>query len=240
VIAQRPHLIPPDPGEVHVWRLGLDLPAAHLTELEPLLAAEERGRAARLRFPQHRARFTAARGLLRTLLGRYLNRPPAAIAFAYGPNGKPSLAGSGMSLEFNLSHSAERALLAVARQPVGIDVEVVRGDLDVEAIAVSFFAPEELAALRAADVGDRQRSFFVTWVRKEAYMKATGRGLAEAPTSFAVLAGGPALRLMLPRQPEEAARWSLYDLDVGLDSTAALAVAGRALRLVCRDLADAP
>jgi 4'-phosphopantetheinyl transferase len=236
------HSLPPD--EVHVWQFGLDRPAAHLAELERALAPDERARAARFRAPRHRDRFIAGRGLLRTLLGRYRQAPPEALAFAYGPHGKPSLSGPGgaHALEFNLAHSEGRGLLAVARHPVGIDVEVLRDRVDVEAVAASFFSPEELAAFRALPQRDRRRAFFTVWTRKEAFMKATGRGLSEAPAGFAVLAvaGSPALRLVVGGRPEEGLRWSLCDLDVGDGSTAALAVAGRGWRLVSRELADAP
>jgi 4'-phosphopantetheinyl transferase len=232
------------PEEVHVWRFDLDRPAGQLAELARLLTPDERARAARLRYDRLRARFTAARGLLRTLLGRYQDCRPEAIVFAYGPNGKPSLAGPGgaAALEFNLSHSEGRALFAAARQPVGTDLEVLRNRIDAEGVAASFFAPEELAALRAAPPQDRLRQFFITWVRKEAFMKATGRGFAEDPRAFSVTAvgGDPALRLLVPGRPEEAARWSIHDLPVGPDIAAALAVAAEDWRLVCRDLDDAP
>ena len=78
--------------EVHVWRVSLDLAPAQIQSFLPKLAADERARAARLHFERDRDHFTVARGVLRSILGRYLNRAPESLSFCYGSHGKPSLA----------------------------------------------------------------------------------------------------------------------------------------------------
>ena len=79
------------PGELHVWRASLDTSPGRLEAFEASLSADEMARAARRRTPELRDRFTAGRGLLRALLGRYLRADPRQLVFRYGLHGKPAL-----------------------------------------------------------------------------------------------------------------------------------------------------
>jgi len=177
------------PGEVHVWRAELDVAAKTLAELRELLDEAERARADRFLRAEDRLRFTAARGLLRRLLGWYLQTPPQKIRFAYGPQGRPELAdpAPGAGLRFNLSHSGEIVLIAFARdRAVGVDVEALRAPVDEAALARRYFRPEESARLAALPEAQRRREFFRMWTRKEALLKAKGlgvSGIAVAPES---------------------------------------------------------
>jgi 4'-phosphopantetheinyl transferase len=99
----------PEDRDVHLWVVRLDASAA-LRAAAAHLAADEVARARRIASPEHGRRFTAARGALRAILGACLDRPPGSLAFAYGPGGKPALAGADAGrLHFNLSHSHEVA-----------------------------------------------------------------------------------------------------------------------------------
>src|SRR5215204_4262422 len=120
---------PPHPplgaDEVHVWRISLDVEA---DSFRSLLSPDERRRAARFHRDEHRRRYVTAHGALRLILGAYLDAAPETLAFELGEHGKPSLRepldAEDARVEFNLSHSAELALVAVARDhPVGVDVE---------------------------------------------------------------------------------------------------------------------
>ena len=136
-----------------------------------------------------RHKFAAARGILRELLARYLNREPALLRFAYNENGKPALAdGDRGVIEFNLSHSHDRVLYAFTlRGRVGVDVERIRpAALDAK-IAERFFSNKEAAALAALPEADRCQAFFLYWAAKEAYIKARGRG----PTGGIATRGTP-------------------------------------------------
>jgi 4'-phosphopantetheinyl transferase len=223
---------------VHVWRIALTLPAHALRELGQILAPDERARAERFLFSADRERFIAARGTLRLILGAYLACAPGEVRFRYGPHGKPALAGEPQDdpPRFNLSHSGDLALYAVTRgREVGIDVERTRPDIASETIAEQFFSPREVATLRALPVHLQEKAFFACWTRKEAYIKATGRGLAIPLASFDVtLAPGEQPALVSTRNdPREAARWRLCDLDAGAGYAAALAVEGHDWRLAC-------
>jgi 4'-phosphopantetheinyl transferase len=199
--------------EVHVWRTSLEQPPAVVARLHDLLASDERARAARFRFERDRSRYVVGRARLRQLLGAYLRRAPADITFAYGAFDKPFLAGR--ELWFNLSHSGAVALYAFSRAgELGIDVELDGPDFARERIAERFFAPGEVAALRALPAELQPRAFLHCWTRKEAFIKARGDGLSLALDSFEVSLdpGAPARLLRTAFAPAEAERWRLEDL----------------------------
>lgn len=224
--------------DVHLWRLALDQPAAALRAMAGTLSLEEQLRAAHFRFDRDRARFTAARGLLRALLGRYLRVAPAEVRFRDGPMGKPSLAwppGEHPLLEFNLSHSLDVALCAVALgRRVGVDVEHVQPDIEYEDVAAYAFSLAEQRSLRALATQSRPRAFFTCWTLKEAYIKARGDGLHLPLDQFDVsLDVNVAQRLVGHRlDPDETTRWEVRPLDLGSpDYAAALAVEGHGWQL---------
>lgn len=206
----------PGPDEVHLWTWRLDPSGPDLAASEPLLDADERARAERFQFARDRTRFVAGRAGLRTTLARYLATPAQAVAFRYGPFGKPSLAdATGFDLRFNLAHSGEIALLAIATGfEVGVDVERVR-DLDVDRLAAQTLSAAEAAALRSVRSDRKRLAFFQAWTRKEAYVKALGRGFDLPLSSFDVSLepGEPARLLRVDDDPEEPERWRIEHLE---------------------------
>ncbi len=227
-------------GEVHVWRAPLDQPEDRLEALRRTLAPDERQRAERFHFDRDRRHFVAARGLLRTLLGRYLGRGPETLQFAYNPQGKPMLVGDNGTLRFNLAHSHGLALFAVSRgRELGVDLERIRPEFAGEPVAQRFFSPREVAALRALSDERRHEAFFVCWTRKEAYLKATGKGLTLPLDCFDVslLPGEPAALLATRHDPAEVGRWSLRALAPARGYAGALVVEGTGWRLRCGSLA---
>jgi 4'-phosphopantetheinyl transferase len=153
------------------------------------LSADERERADRYHRAVHRDRFIAARGCLRRILGSFLDVAPAEITFLQGPHGKPQLGDQFLSedIRFNLAHSEEMVLLAVAfGRDVGVDVERVRPNVRYREIARRMFAAGEYAQLEAFSGDEAMRAFYRCWTLKEAYVKATGAGLTLALDSFEV------------------------------------------------------
>jgi 4'-phosphopantetheinyl transferase len=222
-----PHQPTLGPHEVHLWLADLAAASAIAQELLPTLSPDERARAARFRFAQDRERFSAARGILRAILARYLAQPAAAIRFSYTPYGKPALA-EHPAICFNLSHAGERAIYAVAQgRPLGVDIEHVRAELASATIAAQFFSAYEVQALGQLAPDDWEQAFFRCWTRKEAYVKARGLGLALALDQFDVtLAAGEAALLATRDDPAEAGRWTLYDPGLAPPYVGALAIAG--------------
>ncbi|MDH7486310.1 MAG: 4'-phosphopantetheinyl transferase superfamily protein [Anaerolineae bacterium] len=221
--------------EVHVWRVHLDLSAGAILALRRTLAAEELARARRFHFEEDRRRFIAAHGALRDILGRYLRKWPQEVRFRYSPHGKPLLA-TEPNLHFNLAHTGDLALVAVARhQPVGVDIERIHPDISRELIAARIFSSREQAQLQALPAEVQTQAFFNCWTRKEAYVKARGEGLSLPLERFDVslAPGEPARLLHVADDPQEAARWTLVDLAPAQDYAAALAVRGHGWRLLC-------
>lgn len=224
--------------DVHVWRIALELDDATLARLRETLADDERQRADRFHFEKDRRHFIAARAALRAILSRYLGRRAPDVRFAYTDYGKPHLAGEDdkFPLHFNLTHSHGLALLAVAHgREVGVDLELIRDNLEGEQLAERFFSPCEVAALRALPPELRREAFFHCWTRKEAYIKAIGKGLSLALDQFDVSLhpGEPAMLLATQHNPQEARRWSMRSLLPAEGYVAALVVEGQSWRLWC-------
>ncbi len=227
--------------EVHVWRASLDVPEALVRQLQETLDAAEIARAERFYFRKDRNHFVVARGLLKAILGQYLNIEPHSLRFGYGAQGKPYLWLSEdnppkeSALRFNLSHSAGIMLLAVARdRELGIDVERIRPEFASETIAEQFFSPRETATLRALPAEMQPAAFFNCWTRKEAYIKARTEGLSFPLDQFDVSLSPdePPALLSVNHDSQEVERWSLYGLDPGPGFTGALVVEGHCRRLL--------
>ncbi|HEY9601579.1 MAG TPA: 4'-phosphopantetheinyl transferase, partial [Allocoleopsis sp.] len=138
--------------DVHVWRASLEQPETLVQQLAQTLSEDECSRASRFYFERDRKHFIIGRGLLRTILGRYLNIEPTQLQFCYSSRGKPALAGGGDNgtLQFNLSHSHGLVLYGVTRdRKIGIDLEQIRPTSDVEKLAERFFSPRESATIRS-------------------------------------------------------------------------------------------
>jgi 4'-phosphopantetheinyl transferase len=191
---------------VDLWRADL---AAAPEELGELLCAEERERASRIVRERDRVLWARSRGVLRALLGRYLDRDPRALRFVPGAHGKPALLPEGAApaadlgptlaadlgpipaadLRFNLSHSGAIALYAVgAGRELGVDIECARERYTAE--------------------------FLRAWVTREATVKCRGTGLAT------------------PSQGSPPDLWTA-ELDVGPQAAAAVTVEGERCELPC-------
>lgn len=224
-------------NDVHVWRITLELSPGKVERLWQILAPDEHLRAERFHFRRDRQRFIVARGLLRVILGNYLDIKSEQLRFGYERNGKPFLVSQSApesSLSFNLSHSHELALCAVTRQrQIGVDIEHIRADFAGEDIAERFFSAREINMLRTLPAQLREEAFFHGWTRKEAFIKAKGVGLSLPLDQFDVmlLPDGPAALERTYWDESEAARWSLRKLEVGAGYAAALAVEGHDWKL---------
>lgn len=228
------------PGnEVHVWRTTLDMTASGFAKMWHILAPDERERADRFHFEADRRRAVIARGYLRLLLGQILDLPANKLVFEYDEFGKPGLLPrQGPSVQFNVSHSGELILIAIARDlAVGVDVEKIRTDLDLADIAARFFSANENVLLTSLAGPPRYKAFFTCWTRKEAYLKARGIGLSLPLDQFDVsFLPEEEPRLLATRpDPSEARRWRLRALELSADYAAALAAPNSKWGLKCWD-----
>jgi 4'-phosphopantetheinyl transferase len=167
--------------DVHVWGVLLEAEADTVEQCLQCLSPEELARANRFKSEQQRCHFVVAHGALRMVLSRYSDRGPRELSFQNMSAGKPMLQATntgGNAIRFNLSHSHERALIAVSKDlEVGVDLEKIRADRDVTALAARFFAPQEQTVIMNAGLSVKHWTFSRIWVAKEAVLKACGSGL---------------------------------------------------------------
>jgi 4'-phosphopantetheinyl transferase len=223
------------PDRVDCWGVSLtDFPAGAEAVAAALLSADERERAARFHFERHQTLYIRAHAALRLILARYLGVAPASLCIVPDATGRPILAPAA-GLHFNLSHSGDAALVAVAcSAPVGVDIEVVREIADFVAIARRHFAPAEVDDLLRLPPEQQRDGFYVTWTRKEAFVKALGLGLSFPLGSFCTGAQDRAPRLT---QVTGAlySDWSMADLAPADGYKAAVAVHQPGVAIDCRD-----
>lgn len=212
---------------VDLWWEDIDGQMKRIPEFWIALSEDERKRAERFRFDRHRARFIICRGRLREILSGYWHGLPKAIRFRKGPGGKPAVNGDNPEIRFNLSDSGGRALYAVAYgREVGVDVEAVRPKPKAAALVDRFFSTHEKTAFQTLQPHEETAAFFAGWTRKEAYVKAVGKGLRFPLDRFDVSLkpGDQNALLRVEGAPEEAKRWLLRDINLGPGFRAALAV----------------
>ncbi|MFB4299314.1 4'-phosphopantetheinyl transferase family protein [Actinomadura sp. NTSP31] len=205
------------------WAVPSDEP-----HMRDLLDAGERDRYARFLRDEDKARFVTGRFLARTVLSEATGLPPGGIRFTTdcphcgASHGKPRLPGH--TLDFSLSHSADRVVLVLTDGPeVGVDVEQ-ESDRDVDRLGEMVLSAPERDVLAALPADRRKRGFHAYWCRKEALLKATGHGLAAPMT---------AIHVSGPDEPAEVLAWDddkavspvrLADLTPGPGYAASLAV----------------
>lgn len=232
-----PEHLPLSENQVHIWRAFLTASQEIRASMERVLSEEERTRVARFYFERDRHRWIIARGILRILLARYLQLEPQHVLFISNEYGKPALAPAHESkLQFNLSHSRDIALYAVAwGRAVGVDVEYRKDDIEYDELAKVSFSPQEQAVLRPLAGEEKQTAFFNCWTRKEAYIKARGMGLFLPLDLFDVsLRPDEAAALLASREDaREVDRWTLQSLFPGAGYAGALAGEGNGWQLSC-------
>jgi 4'-phosphopantetheinyl transferase len=216
-------------GEVPVWTAELDnLTETRLGQLARSLSRDENQRAVRFRFERDRNRFVVCRGVLREILGTYLQRDPEKIDFYYGPQGKPYLdEPNGHTLEslyFNVSHSSDRAIYALGMGEVGVDLEFVKPIPEMQALVDHYFSVAERNAFGSVPPDLKLKAFYSCWTRKEAYVKACGGGFLIPLDQFDVSVDPelPARLVCVQGTPGDQLPWSLHGFDLSTEAVAAL------------------
>ena len=214
---------------VHIWYTMLDQPSSIIGQMEQTLAPDEWERLRRFHFAADSRRYAVRRGVLRHLLGRYLDVPPAEIVFAYGTQNKPALADplAETGLRFNLSDSGEMVVYAFALdQEIGVDIEVHQDYPDAGQLAERFFSSAEAQWMFDQPSEQMSLAFLRCWTCKEAVVKALGDGLMAPLREFTVAHWRTPLCLIWPGVPQ--ADWSIHLLNPPVGYSAALAILGPA------------
>ncbi|HEX4489807.1 MAG TPA: 4'-phosphopantetheinyl transferase superfamily protein [Acidimicrobiia bacterium] len=218
---------------VDVWSLRLGPDARAERDAWSVLTPDEQRTADRYRDPADRAARIRTRALLRTVLGRALDRDPRVVEIIATADGKPVLADPAVP-RFSVSHSRALAVVAVVATgatELGIDIEP-RRDFAWAEVAERFFAPAERAAIDGLAAGERLDAFLAIWVRKEAYLKGLGLGFTDVSDDFEVPLGDGFVHD--PARP--STRWYLHGLDLDIDHAAALAVADAPATVVVHEV----
>ena len=173
---------------IHTWPRHREIPSlasdeaqvwlVHCDDAYPMdsisLPVFDQERLARFKHPRSARHFACGRSVLRQLLFAHTGVPPEEQAFAYGENEKPFL--PGCELKFNVSHSGDFVLVAIATDELGVDIEAANRRMNLEALARRFFAPSEYTWWEGKKFA--QEAFFKIWTHKESYLKATGQGIS--------------------------------------------------------------
>jgi len=200
-----------------IWEIDLVIEEEILTNYEQLLSSDETLKADRFHFDKDRVAFIAARGALRTLLGRYTGIATRELKIEYEKHGKPVLSKELNGLQFNVSHSFQKGLIGFnVDVPIGVDIEWIKFTEDLVDVAKRFFSKSEVKSFLSLSMEKRPEGFFNCWTRKEAFIKAVGHGLSFPLDQFEVsLKPNEKTELMATHfEPQEKEFWSLENLAV--------------------------
>lgn len=208
----------PAPHEIHIWSYRLEetlYSPDSLALFEQALSSHEQGRIGRLASAEGKKHYLISHGVMRAILAGYLHITPAALQLQHSPLGKPHLVPGHhrMPLQFNLSHSHGTALLAVASHfEVGVDIERVRPNVAHMKLAARYFSSTELEQLQHHDAAQQQLAFYRCWARKEALVKANGKGIARGLHDFEVPVTTQPITASLRMVTDPASVWRVCDL----------------------------
>jgi 4'-phosphopantetheinyl transferase len=218
----------PGEAEIHIWEFRSEIPGSGSDDNASLLSSDERDRAARFRFESDRKRYSVTRARTRMILGAYLQSDPRELRFKYSAREKPSLANASADIRFNVSHSGDQAIVAVANgREIGVDIEQIRRNVECEQLAERFFSAGERRFIRELPEEKKLYAFFRLWTCKEAFLKAHGTGLSRPLSSFDVkLVDNPGELLRIRGDADEENRWSLVEIESASGYPAAVVLEG--------------
>jgi len=216
----------------------LDVTKIESENLLAFLSVDELARAGRYHFERDQKRFIVARGILRKILGSYLDKSPVKIGIEYTSHGKPMLADNPGydNLCFNLSHSGAFALYAVTpSKRIGIDIERIRDDVALKQIAGQFYSQGEIRSLERIDENIRSGLFFKYWTRKEAFLKARGEGISfpMEQCDVSLISGDVLSPVIVQNNNSEISSLYVQDLFPGNGYAAAIAIEGSDWNISC-------
>ena len=210
---------------LHVWCIASDELQQFLPMLRQNLSEDECSRATRYHFEKDSNRFILRRSILRILISNYLGVDAKHIQYCYGKRGKPRITNnySNEPLNFNMSHSENLMLYAFAsNQEVGIDIEHVRPIPEAMQIVESCFSDKEKIIFNGLTADLQEEVFFQLWTRKEAFLKATGKGLDQSINGITVISSDDSVQIK--NNQETSGRWHIEDLFLVPGFSAAYAI----------------
>ncbi|MBT4682848.1 MAG: 4'-phosphopantetheinyl transferase superfamily protein [Chloroflexi bacterium] len=223
--------------DVHIWVATFSQLRTSTSQLRNLLSADEIDRAKKIYTTKEMQRFIVARGILRIILGRYLNMQPKMVQFRYNTYGKPALTAG--NLHFSLSRSDDIVICAITRgRKIGVDAEYICPYPEIAQVIERFFSSPEKDTVCAAIAPEKLKAFYTFWTLKEAYIKANGKGLMtpleEVDSTF--LSGESPVSYSAPGELQKKKQWMNFNLMPAPNYIASLVVEGDDLYISCREI----
>ncbi len=222
---------------MHIWHASQDFSSDKLEYLKAILSFDEAKRAEKFIFDKDHKNYIAARGLLRILLSNYLNLDPEEIKFSYNKYGKPIL-DNDRNLKFNISHSGSKFICGITiDKSIGVDIEKLRAVDNADEIVESNFSESEKLEYKCIPDRLKQKAFFAFWTRKEAYIKAIGKGLFFPLNDFSVsiMPDKPAKILHFKNDLQKISEWTIEEINLSKEHVAAVAVESRDCSFQCNE-----
>lgn len=202
-------------NEIEIWHGKVTAEDAHYQAYWRVLDEAEQTQAQQFKNALHHKRYVEVHGQLRNLLAQMLNQSPEKLSIKKAEHGKPYLADY-PELAFNLSHSADRLMIAVGWNcQLGVDMEICKQRINLSGLANKCFAEEELAYWTQLPETQKNQVFYRFWTRKEAFVKATGHGIASGLNQCVINPEKPSEFLRVPGLFGKASTWHVLDIDLG-------------------------
>jgi 4'-phosphopantetheinyl transferase len=164
--------------QVHIWSHTIHYDDPFLREAPYLLSQDESMRAQKYHFEKDKRVYESGHVFIRKVLSHYTSIEPSKLVLSPIVNKKPKLENSPLNIHFNISHSGNKILVAIGfNSDVGIDVEKVLPDFDMDGFAEANYHPNELTHFRSLENVGETEYFYTIWTRKEAWLKLTGEGI---------------------------------------------------------------
>jgi 4'-phosphopantetheinyl transferase len=208
---------------IEIWHAKVTADDAHYQAYWRVLDEAEQTQAWKFKNALLHKRYVEVHGRLRNVLAKTLNQPPGKISIKKAEHGKPYLADY-PDLVFNLSHSANRVMIAVGWQcQLGVDIEICKQKINLSGLVDKCFAEEEAAYWTELPEARKNQEFYRFWTRKEAFVKAAGYGIALGLNHCVINPENPTEFLRVPDKCGQASAWHVLDIDLGEDISCAVA-----------------
>lgn len=209
--------------EITLWRGDIAASEADYEQYWRILDQAEQQHASNIKNEQLHRRYVEIHARLRILLGDAVNTPPEQLRIHKAEHGKPYLVDY-PKLAFNLSHTANKMVLAIAYDcELGVDIELCKPRTNLAALVDKCFAEEEKNYWQQLPKAQQKQAFYRFWTRKEAFVKATGRGIALGLNQCVINPENQNELLRIPAGYGQTGEWFIQDIDMDAFICGALA-----------------
>ncbi len=200
---------------VEIWYGNITAEDAHYQTFRRVLDEAEQAHAGKIKNALLHKRYVEVHGRLRNVLAKILNQSPEILRIKKAGHGKPYLVDY-PELAFNLSHSADRLIIAVGWLcQLGVDIEICKQRINLSGLVDKCFAEEEAVYWNKLPEDQKTREFYRFWTRKEAFVKATGRGIGLGLHHCVINPEKPTEFLTVPSDYGPVSAWHVLDIELG-------------------------